>query len=65
MRPATFEIRSAFGQTRAYPASPAAEALCSLTGSKTLLPQSISTITRLGFICQTTAGQPINPSDLY
>jgi hypothetical protein len=65
MQPATFEIRSAFGQTRAYPASPAAEALCNLTGSKTLLPQSIGTIRSLGFICQTTAGEPINPSDLY
>ena len=65
MQPATFEIRSAFGQARAYPVSPAAQALCSLTGSKTLLPQSISTINSLGFTCQTTAGQPINPSDLY
>ena len=65
MQPATFEIRSAFGQARAYPVSPAAQALCNLTGSKTLLPQSISTISSLGFICETTAGEQINPSDLY
>jgi hypothetical protein len=65
MQSATFEIRSAFGQTRAYPVSQSAQALCSLTGSKTLLPQSINTITSLGFTCETTAGETINPSDLY
>jgi hypothetical protein len=65
MQSATFEIRSAFGQVRAYPANDAAKALCSLTGSVTLLPQSISTIRSLGFACKTTAGQPINPADLY
>jgi hypothetical protein len=62
---ATFEIRSSFGLTRAYPANDAAIALCSLTGSKTLLPQSISTIEKLGFTCTTTTGQPIVPADLY
>ena len=65
MQSATFEIRSAFGQTRAYPANAAAKALCSLTGSVTLLPQSIGTINSLGFTCQTVAGQPIVPADLY
>ena len=65
MQQATFEIRSAFGQARAYPVNPAAQALCNLTGSRTLLPQAISTISSLGFICETTAGEPINPSDLY
>ena len=62
---ATFEIRNSFGQTRAYPVNEAAAALCSLTGSKTLLPQSISTIEALGFQCMTTAGEQIIPADLY
>ena len=65
MQSATFEIRSAFGQTRAYPFNEAAKNLCSLTGTITLLPQTIATINRLGFSCETTAGAPINPSDLY
>lgn len=63
--PATFEIRSSFGLTRAYPANDAAVALCSLTGSKTLLPQTISTIEKLGFECLTTSGEPIVAADLY
>jgi hypothetical protein len=65
MQQATFEIRSAFGQVRAYPANDPAVALCSLTGSKTLLPQTISTLEKLGFRCVTTSGEPIVPSDLY
>ncbi len=62
---ATFEIRHSFGLVRAYPSNDAAKALCSLTGSKTLLPQAISTIESLGFECTTTSGAPIVPADLY
>ena len=62
---ATYEIRHSFGQVRAYPANDAAAALCSLTNSKTLLPQTISTIESLGFTCVTADGQPISPADLY
>jgi hypothetical protein len=65
MQSATFELRSAFGQTRAYPTNQQATDLCGLTGSKTLLPQSISTVTRLGFACIDQHGQEIQPSQLY
>ena len=65
MQTATFEIRSAFGQVRAYPSNPSAQSLCSLAGSVTLLPQNINLITSLGFVCVTDAGVAIVPSDLY
>jgi len=62
---ATFEIRHSFGLVRAYPSNAAAVALCSLTGSKTLLPQAIGTIESLGFQVVTTGGAPIAAADLY
>ena len=65
MQQATFEIRSAFGQVRAYPTNEAAQDLCSLTGAKTLLPQAISTMTRLGFACVDQHGKEIEPAQLY
>jgi hypothetical protein len=65
MTQATFEIRHHFGTSRAYPTNEAAADLCSLTGSKTLLPQALSTIERLGFLCIDTTGAPIAAADLY
>jgi len=62
---ATFEIRHSFGLTRAYPINDAAVALCSLTGSRTLLPQAISTIESLGFHCVTETGRVIEARELY
>jgi hypothetical protein len=62
---ATFSLRSAFGCVRAYPINAEAQALCSLTGSVTLLPQTITTLATLGFKCVDEGGQEITPPDLY
>lgn len=63
---ATFRLKSAYGQTRAYPVNVEAKLLCELTGSKTLLPQSIGTIVNLGFnVIDEASGSPIVPSILY
>jgi hypothetical protein len=62
---ATFRIREAYGNTRAYPVSREAVLLCQLTNSKTLLPQQIAAIRELGFECLDTEGKVINPIDLY
>ena len=62
---ATFRIREAYGNTRAYPVSREAVLLCQLTNSKTLLPQQIAAIRELGFECLDTEGKVINAIDLY
>lgn len=62
---ATFRIREAYGNTRAYPVSREAVLLCQLTGNKTLRGQEISTIRELGFECLDTEGHVINAVDLY
>jgi hypothetical protein len=62
---ATFRIREAYGNTRAYPVSREAVLLCQLTGNKTLRGQEISTIRELGFECVDTDGHLINAVDLY
>jgi hypothetical protein len=62
---ATFRIREAYGNTRAYPVSREAVLLCQLTNSKTLLPQQIAAIRELGFECLDTEGKVINSIDLY
>jgi hypothetical protein len=62
---ATFRIREAYGNTRAYPVSREAVLLCQLTNSKTLLPQQIAAIRELGFECVDTDGHVINAVDLY
>ena len=62
---ATFRIREAYGNTRAYPVSREAVLLCQLTGNKTLRAQEISTIRELGFECLDTEGHVINAVDLY
>jgi hypothetical protein len=61
----TFQLKESYGRVRAYPISPEAQLLVDLTGAKTLLPQSISTIAGLGFECVDQQGQAINPSQLY
>ena len=66
IKSATFRLKSAYGQVRAYPVNTEAKLLCDLTGSKTLLPQSISTIVSLGFnVVDDASGQPIVPSVLF
>ena len=62
---ATFRIREAYGNTRAYPVTREAILLCQLTGNKTLRGQDISTIRELGFECIDTEGDVINAVDLY
>ena len=62
---ATFRIREAYGNTRAYPVNREAVLLCQLTGNKTLRGQEISTIRELGFECIDTEGDVINAIDLY
>ena len=62
---ATFRIREAYGNTRAYPVNREAVLLCQLTGNKTLRGQEISTIRELGFECVDTEGDLINAVDLY
>ena len=62
---ATFRIREAYGNTRAYPVTREAVLLCQLTGTKTLSPQQIPAIRELGFECLDMEGSVINPADLY
>jgi len=61
----TFDLKESYGRVRAYPVSPEAKSFCDLTGSKTLLPQCMSTIASLGFECVDQAGLTIHPSQLY
>ena len=62
---ATFRIREAYGNVRAYPVTREATLLCSLAGTKTLRAQDIETIRELGFECLDTEGNIINAIDLY
>jgi hypothetical protein len=62
---ATFRIREAYGNVRAYPVSKEATLLCSLAGTKTLRAQDIDTIRELGFECVNDDGDIINAIDLY
>jgi hypothetical protein len=62
---ATFRIREAYGNTRAYPVNREAVLLCQLTGTKTLLPQQMEAIRELGFECVDTEGKVISSIDLY
>jgi hypothetical protein len=62
---ATFRIREAYGNVRAYPVSKEATLLCSLAGTKTLRAQDIETIRELGFECVNDDGDIINAVDLY
>jgi hypothetical protein len=62
---ATFRIREAYGNVRAYPVSKEATLLCNLAGTKTLRAQDITTIRELGFECVNDDGDIINAVDLY
>jgi hypothetical protein len=62
---ATFRIREAYGNVRAYPVTREATLLCNLAGTKTLRPQDLATIRELGFECVDTDGHLINAVDLY
>jgi hypothetical protein len=62
---ATFRIREAYGNVRAYPVTREAVLLCNLAGTKTLRAQDIDTIRELGFECLDMEGSVINPTDLY
>jgi hypothetical protein len=62
---ATFRIREAYGNVRAYPVTREATLLCNLAGTKTLRSQDISIIRDLGFECVSTEGDVINAADLY
>jgi hypothetical protein len=62
---ATFRIREAYGNVRAYPVSKEATLLCNLAGTKTLRAQDIATIRELGFECVNDDGDIINAVDLY
>ena len=62
---ATFRIREAYGNTRAYPVNREAVLLCQLTNSKTLLPQQMAAIRELGFECVDVDGNAISSIDLY
>ena len=65
LKPITFELKESYGRPRAYPVSPEAQSFCNLTGSKTLLPQTIATIESLGFMPVDHHGNRLHPSDLY
>ena len=62
---ATFRIREAYGNVRAYPVTREATLLCNLAGTKTLRAQDIDTIRELGFECIDTEGDVIHAIDLY
>jgi hypothetical protein len=62
---ATFRIREAYGNVRAYPVTREATLLCNLAGTKTLRAQDIDTIRELGFECLDIEGNVINAVDLY
>jgi hypothetical protein len=62
---ATFETRSSYGRTYAYPVSDEAHALCALTGTKTLPAFAIGQAWLLGVsILNQQTGQPIRAEDL-
>jgi hypothetical protein len=62
---ATFELRSSFGQTRAYPVSPEAHALCALCQTKTLPHWAVEQAKILGVsLLSQHTGQPITREQL-
>ena len=66
MKLATFRITTSYGNTRCYPVDATAKLLCDLSGFKTLLPNTLTIIEDLGFICiNEINGSTITPSQLY
>ena len=51
MKTATFRIATSYGNIRCYPVDATAKLLCDLSGFKTLLPNTLTIIEDLGFIC--------------
>ena len=66
MKTATFRITTSYGNTRCYPVDATAKLLCDLSGFKTLLPNTLTIIEDLGFICINEINDStITPSQLY
>ena len=59
---AVYEVKQVYGRPLAYPVNDQAETFQGLTCSKTLRPQDISTIERLGFNVVTVHGERLKPS---
>lgn len=51
-RVALLEMKSSYGQDRIYPINDTAQNLAVLTGRKTLLPDDLTVIEKLGFTIQ-------------
>ena len=51
MKTATFRLTTSYGNIRCYPVDATAKLLCDLSGFKTLLPNTLSIVEELGFIC--------------
>jgi hypothetical protein len=62
---ATFELRSAYGQVRAYPVGTVAQAICELSGSKTLTVAAIAPARKLGINLQSTSGTEIRAEHIW
>ena len=66
MKTATFRITTSYGNVRCYPVDATAKLLCDLSGFKTLLPNTLTIIEDLGFICINEINDStITPSQLY
>lgn len=66
MKTATFRITTSYGNVRCYPVDATAKLLCDLSGFKTLLPNTLTIMEDLGFICVNEINEStITPSQLY
>ena len=66
MKTATFRITTSYGNVRCYPVDATAKLLCDLSGFKTLLPNTLTIMEDLGFICINEINEStITPSQLY
>ncbi len=66
MKTATFRITTSYGNVRCYPVDATAKLLCDLSGFKTLLPNTLTIMEDLGFICVNEINDStITPSQLY
>ena len=66
MKTATFRLTTSYGNVRCYPVDATAKLLCELSGFKTLLPNTLTIMEDLGFICVNEINKStITPSQLY
>lgn len=66
MKTATFRITTSYGNVRCYPVDATAKLLCDLSGFKTLLPNTLTIMEDLGFICINEINDStITPQMLY